>query len=553
MTARMTSRHIRTNISTRLLRIFSGIIFIAVSASCSLDWESNVESGNRDQILHYGNGEEPQEIDPHLTTGIPEFNIQLALFEGIISKHPSDLSIEPGVAESWVISEDQLVYTFHFRDNARWSNGDPVTAHDFVYSWERALRPELGSLYSYMFTYIKNADEFVKGKLKDFSKVGIKALDERTLQVELNAATPFFLQLLDHHSYYPVHPPTIEKFGGMLKRGSQWSRPGNFVGNGSFVLKEWKLNRILIVEKSQTYWDADKVKLKEIYFYPVQNNSTEERMFRAGQLHITSTVPNEKIAEYRKTNPDSLNITPYLGTYFYRFNTKIKPLDDVRVRRALSMSINRKQIVEHITKGGQIPAYTFTPPNTNGFTSVARFKYDIEAAQKLLVEAGYPDGKGFPKLEIIYNTDESHRMVAIAIQQMWKKALNINITLANQDWQVYLENETQGNYQISRAGWIGDYLDPNNFLDMLLTDGGNNRTRWSNSEYDANIAAAALAVEKEERFKLFQRNEQILVDESPVMPIYTYTRVFLINPSVIGWSENILDQHPYKYVSLQAD
>jgi oligopeptide transport system substrate-binding protein len=549
----MISRYIRIIINTRLLVIFSGIILIAISSSCSLDWESNVDSGNRDQILHYGNGEEPQEIDPHLTTGIPEFNIQLALFEGIVSKHPSDLSIQPGVAESWDISDDQLTYTFHFRDNARWSNGDPVTAHDFVYSWERALRPELGSLYSYMFTYIKNADEFVKGRLKDFSKVGIKALDERTLQVELNAATPFFLQLLDHHSYYPVHPPTIEKFGGMLKRGSQWSRPGNFVGNGSFVLKEWKLNRILIVEKSQTYWDADKVKLKEIYFYPIQNISTEERMFRAGQLHVTSTAPNEKIAEYRKTNPGSLNITPYLGTYFYRFNTKVKPLDDVRVRRALSMSINRKQIVEHITKGGQIPAYTFTPPNTNGFTSVAKFEYDIEAAQKLLAEAGYPDGKGFPKLEIIYNTSESHRMIAIAIQQMWKKALNINITLANQDWQVYLENETQGNYQISRAGWIGDYLDPNNFLDMLLTDGGNNRTRWSNSEYDANIATAALTVEKQERFKLFQRNEQILVEEAPVMPIYTYTRVFLINPSVKGWDQNILDQHPYKYVSLQAD
>ncbi|MFT5349485.1 MAG: oligopeptide transport system substrate-binding protein, partial [Gammaproteobacteria bacterium] len=204
--------------------ILTGCLFVGLS-SCSLDWESNVVSGNRDQILHLGNGEEPQELDPHLTTGIPEFNIQLSLFEGVISKHPSDLSIQPGVAESWDISDDQLVYTFYFRENARWSNGDPVTAHDFVYSWERALRPELGSLYSYMFTYIKNADEFVKGKIDDFSKVGIKALDARTLQVELQSATPFFLQLLDHHSYYPVHPPTIEKFGGMIKRGSQWSRP----------------------------------------------------------------------------------------------------------------------------------------------------------------------------------------------------------------------------------------------------------------------------------------------------------------------------------------
>ncbi len=521
--------------------------------SCSLDWETNVEAGNRDQILHYGNGDEPQEIDPHLTTGIPEFNIQKALFEGIVDKHPSNLSIQPGVAESWEISEDQLIYTFFFRENARWSNGDPVTAHDFVYSWERALRPELGSLYSYMFTYIKNADSFFRAEIDDFSEVGVKALDDRTLQIELNAPTPFFLQLLDHHSYYPVHPPTIEKFGGMIKRGSQWSRPGNFVGNGSFVLKEWKLNRILTVEKSPTYWDADKVRLKEIHFYPISNRSTEERMFRAGQLHITNRVPNEKIALYRETDPGSLNITPYLGTYFYRFNTRVKPLDDVRIRRALSMSINRPQIVENVTKGGQLPAYNLTPPNTNGFTAEARVEYDVETAKTLLAEAGYPDGEGFPKLEIIYNTDESHRMVAIAIQQMWKKALNIDITLANQDWQVYLDSETRGNYQISRAAWIGDYLDPNNFIDMFLTDGGNNRTGWGNAEYDRLVAAAAVAVTKEERFRFFQENERILLRESPITPIYTYTRVFLIKSSVKGWDENILDQHPYKYVYLQAD
>jgi oligopeptide transport system substrate-binding protein len=551
--ARMTSLRIRINISERLLLVLSGIILIVSSTSCSLNWETNVESGNRDGVLHYGNGDEPQEIDPHLTTGIPEFSIQLALFEGVVSKHPSDLSIQPGVAESWEISEDQLTYTFHFRDNALWSNGDPVTAHDFVYSWERALRPELGSLYSYMFTYIRNADKFFKGEIDDFNEVGIKALDARTLQVQLKSATPFFLQLLDHHSYYPVHPATIEKFGGMIKRGSQWSRPGNFVGNGSFVLKEWKLNRILTVEKSPTYWDRDTVKLNEIRFYPISNRSTEERMFRAGQLHLTNRVPNEKIAWYRKNDPESLNITAYLGTYFYRFNSKVVPLGDARVRKALSMSINRPQIVEHVTKGGQLPAYTFTPPNTDGFTSEAHVKYDIEGARKLLAEAGFPDGKGFPKLEIIYNTDESHRMVAIAIQQMWKKALNIDVSLANQDWQVYLENESQGNYQISRAAWIGDYLDANNFLDMWLTNGGNNRTGWSNQEYDANIAAAAKTPDKQERFRLFQKNEQILIDESPVMPIYTYTRVFLISPSLKGWDENILDQHPYKHAYLQSD
>lgn len=536
--------------SSRLVLISFFATSIFALTSCSLDWETNVESGNRDQILHFGNGDEPQEIDPHMTTGIPEFHIQQALFEGIVSKHPATLSIQPGVAESWDISDDQLTYTFHFRKNARWSNGDPVTAQDFIYSWERALRPELGSLYGYMFTYIKNADAFFKGKIDDFSEVGVKALDEHTLQVELQAPTPFFLQLLDHHSYYPVHPPTIEKFGGMIKRGSQWSRPGNFVGNGPFVLKDWKLNYILTVKKSPTYWDANKVSLNGIHFYPIQNRSTEERMYRAGQLHITEELPNEKVAIYKKTDPESLNITPWLGTYFYRFNTKVKPLDDKRVRRALSMSINRPQIVENVTKGGQIPAYNFTPPDTIGFTAEAKFEYDVEAARALLAEAGYPNGEGFPKLDILYNTDESHRLVAIAIQQMWKQALNVNITLVNQDWQVYLDSETRGNYQISRAGWIGDYADPNNFLDMLLTGGGNNRTGWGSAEYDALIAAAAKAVTNEERFKYFQQNEQILVDEAPVMPIYTYTKVYLIHPSVSGWEANILDQHPYKYVSL---
>ncbi len=548
----MTSWKKIINKITPAFSLLIGFVLIPLLSSCSFDRETNVESGNRNQILHYGNGDEPQELDPHLTTGVPEYHIEKALFEGLVDKRPSDLAIEPGVAESWTVSDDQLSYTFHFRDKARWSNGDPVTAFDFVYSWQRALKPDLGNLYAYMFFYIKNAEAYFKGEISDFEQVGVHAPDDHTLVVTLHSPTPFFLQLLDHHSYFPVHPPTIEKFGGMSKRGSQWTRPGNFVGNGPFVLKDWKLNRILTVEKSPTYWDADKVSLKEIHFYPVQNSSTEERMFRAGQLHITSRVPNEKIKWYRENMPDSLSITPYLGTYFYRFNTTVKPLGDVRVRKALSMSINRTQIVEKITKGGQIPAYTLSPPNINGFTSTSRIEYNVEKARQLLAEAGYPDGKGFPKLEIIFNTDESHRKIAIAIQQMWKKALNIDISLANQDWKVYLENESRLNYQISRAAWIGDYLDPNSFLDMFVTGGGNNRTGWSNSDYDAAIAAAGNALSKEKRFEYFQEAERILVEESPIAPIYTYTRVTLISPSVRGWDPNLLDLHSYKYIHLQA-
>ena len=529
------------------------LLVVAAFSACSDPSLTNVAIGNREQILHFGNGAEPQELDPHMTVGISEFHIQLALFEGIVSKHPENLSIQPAVAERWEISEDQLTYTFYFRDNARWSNGDPVTAHDFVYSWERALRPEIGSLYAYMFSYITNAEAFFKGDITDFKQVGVKALDETTLEVNLRASTPFFLQILDHHSYYPVHPPTIEKFGGMIKRGSQWSRPGNFVGNGAFVLKDWKINRILTVKKTPTYWDADKVRLNEIHFYPINNRSTEERMYRAKQLHVTNALPNEKIAVYNNKMSSALRISPFLSTYYYRFNTQAKALSDKRVRRALSMSVNRQQIVEQITKGGEIPAYAFTPPDTNQFTALAGVKYDIDAAKALLAEAGYPNGEGFPELKFLYNTDESHRKIAIAIQQMWRKNLNIHITLVNQDWQVFLDSVSRGSYDVSRAGWVGDYPDPNSFLDMWLSDSGNNRTGWTNAEYDRYIEAAANAESNEERFLYFQENERILAEEAPIMPLYTYTSVYLLEPGVKGWYDNIQNQHPYKYIYLEAD
>ncbi len=535
-------------IGNRLLTI----LLILLASACSLNYESNVESGNRDQILHLGNGDEPQELDPHITTGIPEFHIQHALFEGLVAKHPKTMAIEPGVAETWEVSEDLKRYTLHLRHDARWSNGDPIKAGDFVYSWKRALTQALGNLYAYMFYPIQNAQEYFEGKLDDFNLVGVHAPDDYTLVVDLKAPTPYFLQLLDHHSYFPVHPPTIEKFGAFGERGTRWTRPGNFIGNGPFTLKEWKLNRILIVEKSPTYWDAARVRLKEIHFYPIPNGSTEERMFRAGQLHITERVPLEKINVYKRDNPAALSISPYLGTYFYRFNTTHKPLDDKRIRMALALSINREQIVERVTKGGQIPAYNFTPPDTNGYTPRARISYDIDRARALLAEAGYPEGRDFPSLELIYNTDEGHRSVAIALQEMWKQALNINIRLSNNDWKVYLDRESHLDYELSRAGWIGDYLDPTNFLDLFVTNGGNNRTGWSNQRYDELLNQAGMTGDQTARYELLQEAEAILMEEVPVAPVYTYTRVRLIDPTVRGWEDNILDQHPYKYVHLEA-
>ena len=522
-------------------------------ASCGLHRETNVESGDREQILHFGNAEEPQELDPHVVTGVPEDHILHALFEGLVTKGPKNLEPEPGVAKSWDISDDLKTYVFHLRKNARWSNGDKVTAQDFVYSWKRALTPELGNLYAYMLFYIKNGEDYFKGRIKDFNKVGVKALDDYTLKVELRAPTPYFLQLLDHYSYYPVHRATIEKFGSIGERGTRWTRPGNFVGNGMFTLKEWKMNRILIVEKSPTYWDAAHVKLKAIYFYPIANLSTEERMFRAGQLHLTDKIPSEKIADYRLHHPEVIHIAPWIGTYFYRFNTTIKPLNDVRVRRALVMTINREEIVKRITKGGELPAYTYTPPNINGYTCPPQLEYNIKKARKLLAEAGYPNGKGFPKLELVYNTDERHRQIAIAVQEMWKKALNIHITLTNVDWKVYLDRESHMDYQITRAGWIGDYLDATNFLNVFITGGGNNRTGWSNPQYDKYLQEASMITDQSKRYAILQKAEKILMQEVPIAPIFIYTTRRLISTSVKGWYDNLLDQHNYKYIYLKSE
>ncbi len=511
---------------------------------------SNVDKAIDEQILHFGNGAEPQSLDPHLATGLPESHILQALLEGLVGVHPQTLAPVPGAAKSWDVSADLTEYTFHLQPNGRWSNGDLVRAQDFVYAWRRLLTPSVASEYSYQLHVLKNAEAFNKGDISDFSKVGVKALDDLTLQVTLRAPTPYFLSMLSHSSTFPVHQGTIETFGEMDDRGNLWTRAGNYVGNGPFVLTEWALNRIIRVEPNAHYWDAKTVKLNEIRFYPISNITTEERMFRSGTLHVTNELPKEKIAPYKTKQPDRLRIDPYLGTYFYRFNTNKKPLDDVRVRRALAMSIDRQQLVTAVLKGGQIPAYNYTPPNTLGYTPEAKLVFDIEKAKQLLTEAGYPNGEGLPPIEILYNTSESHRKVAVAIQQMWKINLGVDVAIFNQDWKSYLSTINNANYSIARAGWIGDYVDPNTFLNVFLTGGGNNRTGFANSEYDKFIQLASTATNQTERYAYFQQAEAILVDQVPIIPIYTYTRVFLKHPSVQGWYANVLDRHPYKHVYL---
>lgn len=512
---------------------------------------TRVEDGNRRQILHKGNGAEPQDLDPHIVSGTPEHYIIASLFEGLVSEDPRDLHPVPGVAERWDISEDGRVYTFHLRHNARWSNGDPVTAHDFLNSFRRMLTPSLGAEYAYMLYPALNAEAFNKGEITDFDKVGFRAMDDHTLEITLHSPTPYFLSLLNHYSWFPVHLPTLAKHGNVYERGNRWTRPQNFVGNGAFRLKEWKVNTVVVVEKSPTYWNAANVRLNGIHFHPYESGDAEERAFRAGQLHVTYQLSVTKVAAYRERKSRFLRIDPYLGTYFYVLNVTDPVLKDKRVRRALAMAVDREALVAHVTRGGELPAYHFTPPDTAGYTASARLPTDIEQAKRLLAEAGYPNGKGLPPIEITYNTLERHKIIAEAIQQMWKKNLNIDVRLRNEEWKVFLDTKRQKNYQVARYGWIGDYVDPNTFLDMWVSGGGQNDSGWSNPEYDRLIQQAGRTGDNAERFKLFDQAESILLDEAPIVPLYFYTQPFLLSPSVKGWYPTILNHHPYQHVYLE--
>jgi oligopeptide transport system substrate-binding protein len=546
---------VKTGYFPNMYRLFSQsvrvLLLVCTLGACSAG-ESNVAQGNRDGILHFGNGSEPQGLDPHVVTGVPESKLIDALFEGLTRKNPWTLEPEPAAAASWEFSEDRRVITFKMQPEGRWSNGEPVTAHDFVWSWRRALDPQMGNLYAYMLYPVVNAEAYATGKIDDPELLGVRALDDLTLEVTLNEPTPYFLQLLDHYSSFAVPRATVEQFGAATDRFTRWTRVGNIVSNGPFQLQEWQLNRRIVVEKNPHYWDADTVRLSGIVFYPTENVVSEERMFRVNQLHVTNDVPLAKFPDYRKLENSPFIEAPYLGTYFYLLNTNRPPLDDVRVRRALSLAVDRESLTRNVLYGSNDPAYAITPPGTLGYQPPQLFSHNPEQARQLLAEAGFPNGAGWPALELIYNTSESHRKIAVAVQQMWKDVLNIEVTLANQEWKVYLDSVSEMNFDIARRGWIGDYVDPNNFLDMYITGGGNNNTGFADPVYDEMILRRApQAATEEERFAIFHEAEARLMEQMPIIPIYTYASKHLVHPSVRGLPSNLMDFVNWKTVYLE--
>jgi oligopeptide transport system substrate-binding protein len=529
------------------------IIFALMFCLFGCERKTLVEIGTAEQVMHIGNGTDVQGVDPATTTGMPEYHIIMALFEGLVSKDPQTLDTIPGVADRWTISDDGMKYEFHIRDNAKWSNGQPMTAQDFVDSWHRSLMPALGNEYIDSLFVFKNAEKFYKGEITDINQVGFKAVDSQNLLIELEEPAPYFLQLLDHHSLFPVPVSVIKQFGAVDDPANPWTKVNNFVGNGAFVIEEWVPGKVFRVKKNLNYWAAKSVKLNAINFYPIEQLLTEERMFRAGYLHKTEWMPYAKIEKYKKSNDPNYRTHPYIATYFYLINVTKAPLNDVRVRKALTYAVDRKAITENVTRGNQVPTGALTPPNTLGYSPRSKMEFNPDLAKKLLAEAGYADGRGFPEIELIYNTQEDHQKVAQAVQAMWKKYLGIKVNIKNQEWKVYLNTQKQLEFGLSRMAWVGDYVDPNTFLELFITDGGNNRTGWSNKQYDALIDKAAKAHTREERYEYFMQAEDILIDQVPFIPIYHYSTNNLVSTDVKGYYDNLMDYHPYKYIYLESD
>jgi oligopeptide transport system substrate-binding protein len=533
----------------RLLSLFAAIGSLGFFSACA-PRETPVDRGNREQILHRGLSHDLADLDPHLATQSSDYIVLSALFEGLVAEDPVDLHPVPGVAERWEISPDGLTYTFFLRENARWSNGDPVTAHDFVASWRRMLTPAFGADYANLLFILQRAEAFNKGQATA-EQVGISAPNVRTLRVTLEHPSPAFLSLLTNPAFYPVHLASIAQHGGTADRSNPWARPNRLVGNGPFNLTAWDTGQKIVVEKSPTYWDHATVRLNAIHFHAIDSLDAEERAFRARQLHVTDAIPPGKIDVYRRDSPHLLRIDPLLGTYFYRLNTTRPFLSDARVRRALALAVDRTAIVDQILRGGQLPAHGFIPPGTAGYTPASSLPTDFEAARKLLADAGYPGGKGLPAFELLFNNSEAHRTIAESIQEMWRRELGVEARLSNQELKSTLEARRAGNYEIMRSVWIGDYVDPETFLDIWRSDSGNNYTGWKNPNYDALLFAAARETDAAKRHALYQKAESLLLEAAPMIPIYYYTHVFLIQPSVRGWHPTLLDHHPYKHVWLE--
>ncbi|EOR26808.1 extracellular solute-binding protein [Clostridium sartagoforme AAU1] len=518
----------------------------AVALTLTLGMSVFVGCGNKDSAdsgrkLIYNLGEDPETLDPTLNTSSGAGSIIDNAFEGLMRLDENEKAI-PGVAEKMEVSDDQLVYTFTLRKDAKWSDGEAVTAKDFEYSWVRALTKDTAAEYNYQLFYIKNGEKFYNGEASR-EDLGIEVVDDHTLKVTLEAPTAYFPELTAFTTYFPEREDIV------TANPEGWAtEPETYVSNGPFKLVQWDMKDQLIFEKNENYWNKKEIKLPGIVWKLVTDQNTAYASLKSGDFDMVDTVPPAEIENGK--NEDLVTIYPNLATYMLVLNVGKqdglsedvkKVLSNEKVRKALNLVIDRKAIVENVTKSGQVPAYSFVPKgilNEKGEDFASKKYYDaetpnIEEAKKLLAEAGYPEGKGLPTLEFMYNTEGDHKLIAQAIQQDWAK-IGVNVELANQEWKVFLNSRQQGQYQIARHGWSGDYVDPMTFLDLWVTGGGNNDAGYSNAEYDKLVADAKKEADPAKRWELMRKAEDIIMEEMPIIPLYYYTKVKGAKPEVKG-------------------
>ncbi len=529
------------------------LVFSALLAAGCGRRSTLVADGNRSQTLHVGSGGEPSELDPHLINAPPDYHVIHAFFEGLTRLDSRTTEPRPGVAARWEVSPDGLTYTFHLRAGARWSSGDPLTADDFVASFRRALSPGIGSQYTVLFKPVRGAEAYATGKLTDFSQVGFSAPDPRTLVVTLAHPTPFFLALITGNPvWFPVHQPTIERYGPFDQRGTNWTRPGRFVGNGPFLLKEWRQNQRMVAAKSPTYWDAASVRLREVHFHPIDNPDTEERAFRSGQLHVTRFVPNSRVDAYRMEESPLLSVAPELTVRFITLNTARPPLHDPRVRRALARALDRTRYSSRVLRGTEAAAFNFVPAGMPGYSPSVTVTEDVAAARALLAEAGFPGGRGFPKLIFSSEAGRFTELVE-AIQETWRSSLGLEIAIQKSESRTHWSNLQLKQYDLGFAGWNADYPDASTILDLFVSGGGWNFTQWGDPPFDALIAASAIELDVAQRLRKLQAAEARLLEQMPIIPLTFVRRAVLIHPSVRAWARNPLDRPDFKAVWLAPE
>lgn len=516
---------------------------ITLAASAAL-----ISSAYAETVYNRGNNADPETLDPHKTSTVQEAHILWDMLEGLVA-YDTKANVIPGVAEKWDISEDGKTYTFHLRKTAKWSNGDPVTAEDFVYSYRRILDPATGAKYANLLFPILNAEEAINGT-KKLEEIGVRATDEHTLEIQLKEATPYFIALLTHQTSFPVHRKSVEKYG------TDFVKPGNYVSNGAFQLTENVPNSRVKLTKNPHFHDAKNVQIDVVNYIPTPDFSAGLRRYQAGEIDTMDELPADQIKSIKETYGDQLRLGPYLGVYSLVINSSKAPFTDVRIREALSLAIDREYIAESIFSETMVPAYSFVPPGIENYTSAeASFKDDLmldreDKAKELLKEAGYGPGQKPLKIEIRYNTTDNNRNTVVAVGDMWKK-LGIETTFLNSDSKTHFAHlRDGGDFDVARYGWIADYADPQNFLFLLeSTNIGFNYGKYNSPEYDRLLKEAGAEMDAKKRFDLLHQAEALFMKDIPWIPLVYYGNMKLISPKITGYNQNLRGVYPSRFLT----